>query len=115
MPINIPAHDVNSGFSIGLGGEHLKYDRFKMYIDQGVHFQIIISKSFYDAFSLSLLFAKSSILKCGRPTLYVLYLFYCMGVYVLSFDSSFECFYVLILGKRSVSSPTAGKPEGSSK
>ena len=53
MPTNIPARGVNSGFSIGLGGEHLTYDRFKMYIDQGVHFQIIISKSVLRTYSLS--------------------------------------------------------------
>jgi len=47
MPTNIPARGVNLGFSIGLGGKHLKYDRFKMYIDQGVHFQIKISKSIF--------------------------------------------------------------------
>ena len=34
MPTNIPARSVNSGFPIALGGEHLKYDRFKMYIDR---------------------------------------------------------------------------------
>jgi len=53
MPTNIPACGVNSGFSIGLVGGHLKYDRFKINIDQGVHFQIIISKSILLAYSLS--------------------------------------------------------------
>jgi len=58
MPINIPARGVNSSFSIGLGGEHPKYDRFKMYIDQGVHFQIIISKVVLHVYSLSCLQTK---------------------------------------------------------
>jgi len=35
------------------GGEHLTYDRFKTYVDQGVHFQIIISKSILLIHSLS--------------------------------------------------------------
>ena len=53
MPINRPTRGVNSGFLIGLGGEHPTYDRFKMYIDQGVHFQIIISKEVLHVYSLS--------------------------------------------------------------
>jgi len=53
MPINIPARGVNLGFLIDLGVEHLKYDRFKMYIDQGVHFQIIINKAVLHVYSLS--------------------------------------------------------------
>ena len=35
------------------GCEHLKYDRFKMYIDQGVHFQIRINKSILLIHSIS--------------------------------------------------------------
>jgi len=53
LTVFIPARGVNSGFSIGLGGEHLTCDRFKIYIDQGVHFQIIISKSILLTYSLS--------------------------------------------------------------
>ena len=44
---------ADSGFSISLGDEHLKYDHFKTYVDQGVHFQIIINKAVLHVYSLS--------------------------------------------------------------
>jgi len=49
------------------------------------------------AFSLSCLQIKN-VLKCGRPTTCLQNLFYCIGMYVLSFASSFECFYVFCFG-----------------
>ena len=94
MPTNIPARSVNSGFSIGLGGEHLTYDHFKMYIDQGVHFQIIINKSILLTYSLSLVCKAKMLWNAAGPTNFTSNLFYCMGMYVLSFGSSFACFHV---------------------
>ena len=68
MPTNIPARSVNLDFSIGLGGEHLKYGRFKMYIDQGVHFQIRINKSMLLIHSLSPA-CKTKSFEMRRPTI----------------------------------------------
>jgi len=94
MPTHIPARGVNSGFSIGLGGEHPTYDRFKMYIDQGVHFQIIISKSILLTHSLSPVCKAKVFWNAASPTNFTSNLFYCMGTYILSFGSSFVCFLV---------------------
>ena len=74
-------------------GEHLKYDRFKMCIDQGVHFQIIISNSILPIYSLSPV-CKAKCFEMRPAQLFYHKLFYCIGVYVLSFGSSFECFHV---------------------
>jgi len=54
----------NLGFSIDLRGVHLYQDHIKMYIDQGVHFQIVISNQFY-VYLLSLLFSKQNVWNAG--------------------------------------------------
>ena len=102
----------NSGSPIGLGGVHLSQDRSKMYIDQGNHFQIIISKSILLTHSLSPV-CKAKCFEMRPAQLIYHNLFYYIGVYVLSFGSSFACFHVFCFRYGEVNSNPPEIPVGS--
>ena len=115
MPINILTHSVNSGFSIGREGEHLKYDHFKMYIDQGVHFQIIISKSFYLCI-LSLSCLQSQIFWNAGTQLFMHHIYFtAWGCMCWASAHHSNVFMFSVLGERSMKLLPLGKPERSNK